>query len=249
MNILLYDIETSPNVAYTWGKYDQNVPEFIQESYMLCYSYRWLGDKSTKVAALPDFDLYKKQPTNDKALVQSLWELFNKADVIIAHNGDAFDIKYSNGRFLTHGLPPPTTYRTIDTLKIARNRFKLNSNKLDDLGQALNLGRKLETGGFGLWVGCMNGDEKSWKLMKKYNKQDVDLLLDVYLTLRPWAKNHPNLNIMFDTDRQCPVCHSHKVQKAGFEFLNGNRRQRWKCQSCGANSYTSLTKEQPLKAA
>lgn len=238
MKILIYDIESSPNLGYSWGKYEQNVLGFVRETYMLCYAYKWYGEQETHVVALPDFPSYKKSKTDDKALVKSLWDLFNLADVIIAHNGDKFDIKYTNGRFLVHGLTPPTTYKTIDTLKVARNRFKLNSNSLNDLGALLKLGKKVETGGFDLWLGCMAGEKEAWEKMKEYNKQDVDLLELVYEKLRPWVKNHPNL--VFNSDRPaCPYCQNETMWKLGTEAFG--TRQRWRCKQCGGNVHTTIT--------
>lgn len=243
--ILAFDIETSPNISYTWGMFEQDVIEFVQESHMLCYSYRWLDEKKTHVVSLPDFENYKKDMTDDSALVKSLWNLFDRADIILAHNGDKFDIKYSNGRFLKHDLPPPSYYRTIDTLKVSRSRFKLNSNKLNALGKLLEIGQKVETGGFHLWLGCMKGDMSSWKLMRKYNKQDVDLLIAVYEKLKVWTKNHPNMAIGLERPT-CPRCSSVHVQKRGLEANAQGVRQRWVCMNCGGNMHTSKDKL-PLK--
>ena len=246
--ILIFDIESAPNLGYVWGKYEQNILSYERETYLLCYAYKWYKETNTKVVALPDFESYKDNPSNDKELVQTLWNLFEQADIIIAHNGDQFDIKYANGRFLYHGLTPPQNYKTVDTLKVARGRFKLNSNKLNDLGTLLQVGKKVETGGFELWLGCMAGDDKAWKKMKKYNKQDVELLEQVYIKLLPWIKNHPNLNFMNDVDRpQCPYCQSEKVWKLGLDKSMSNPRQRWRCMGCGANLYTS-TKSQVLRS-
>lgn len=244
MKILIFDIESSPNLGYVWGKYEQNVLSYEKESNMLCYAYKWYGKTKTKVVALPDFPDYQKDKNDDKSLIQSLWDLFNEADVIIAHNGDKFDIKYSNGRFLYHGLVPPTTYKTVDTLKAARSRFKLNSNSLNDLGKLLKVGKKVETGGFDLWLGCMAGDEQAWSKMKRYNKQDVELLEQVYIKLLPWIKNHPNLSRESETP-SCPHCLSEKAWKIGKDPFAA--RQRWRCQGCGANLYTTLKNEGTLK--
>jgi DNA polymerase elongation subunit (family B) len=240
--ILLFDLETSPNIGYTWGKYETNVIEFIKETYLLCYSYKWLGDKNVVVRALPDYKGYKPSSDNDKQLVTSLWELFNEADIIIAHNGDCFDIKYANGRFLQHGLTPPTTYKTIDTLKTARRRFKMNSNKLDDLGRKLSLGQKLEHNGFAIWKGCMAGDPKSWSIMKRYNKQDVVLLEQLYNELLPWIPNHPNLNVLHGETDKCAVCGHNKLWKIGQHFTGAQLHQRLRCKSCGANNYQPINK-------
>ena len=245
--ILYFDIESAPNISYTWGKYDQNVIEFQQESYMLCYAYAW-NDGKVNVVTLNDFDGHEPHSNNDKALIQSLWELFHEADIIIAHNAKQFDIKYANGRFLSHGLVPPSTYQVVDTLLIARSKFKLNSNKLNDIAKVLKLGRKVDTGGFELWLGCMRGDDKSWYKMAKYNKQDVVLLREVYYRLRAWMSNHPNISAIREEHRpSCSICSSQDVYKKGIEFKGVTKSQRWKCNDCGANLYTGLKELMPLK--
>lgn len=232
--ILLMDLETAPNRAWIWGKYEQNALGFDKEWYVLCYAYKWLGDKTTRAVSLPDFKkLYKKDPEYDARLMQELWDLLDEADIVIAHNGDQFDIKKANARFIAHGLQPPSPYKTIDTLKVARKHFKFNSNKLNDLGKHLGVGEKVETGGFKLWEGCMEGDLTSWKKMVKYNKQDVELLEKVYLKLRPWMTNHPNMNIVDETVGACPICSSTKIQKRGFSPTRVGKKQRYQCTACG----------------
>ena len=229
--ILLFDIETAPNVSYTWGKYEQTAIDFVEEWYMLCFAYKWLN-KPVQVRSLQDYPTYRKQPHNDKYLVTELWELFNQADIIIAHNGDAFDIKKANAAFLRHGLGVPSHYRTIDTLKIARKQFKLNSNKLDDICRHIGIGEKLSTGGFELWKGCMDGDEKAWRKMCQYNKQDVVLLEKLYLKLLPWIYNHPNLNIIFENNG-CTNCGSTDQVSHGFRYAQGTKYRRLQCSTCG----------------
>src|ERR1017187_4133103 len=83
--ILLYDIESSPNIGYTWGKWEQNVIEFVEERQGICFSWKWLGDKETHFLGLPDFPGYKKDPRNNRALIIRLHELFEEAEIIIGH--------------------------------------------------------------------------------------------------------------------------------------------------------------------
>lgn len=230
--ILLFDIETAPNLGFTWGKWEQNVIEFKEDWYMLTFAAKWLGSNKVIIKGLPDFPTYKKDRKNDRELVKSLWDLIDEADVIIAHNGDEFDVKKMNVRFMENGLKPPTPYQTIDTKKVAKKYFRWDSNKLDDLGQYLKLGRKMDTGGFELWQGCMNGDMKAWRKMLQYNKQDVILLEKVYLKLRPWMTNHPNVNILSGTEG-CPGCGSKELQRRGIRVTRTSQFQRYQCQSCG----------------
>ncbi len=166
--ILLFDIETSPSLGYVWTLFETNVIKVKQPWSLLCFSYKWLGDKTTKVVSLPQFSTYKKNPRNDYEVTKKLHELFELADVIIGHNGDKFDIRKVNAKLIEHGFLPPSPYKTIDTLKIARKYFKFDSNRLNDLGELLGLGRKVETGGFTLWEKCINGDLKAWNKMEKY---------------------------------------------------------------------------------
>lgn len=230
--IALIDIENAPNTSYTWGKWEQNVIEFEEHWYILSFSVKWLDKKKITTHALPDFQGYEKHKNNDKALVKELWKVFDEADIIIAHNGDRFDIKKANARFAAYDFKPPSPYKSIDTLKVARKHFKFESNKLDDLGQYLNVGRKLPHTGKHLWLGCMRGDEKSWRTMRRYNAQDVALLERVYLRLRPWMTTHPNLN-SYTKRITCPKCQSPHVQQRGWNVTATGKRARIHCQSCG----------------
>jgi hypothetical protein len=242
MKVLLFDIETAPNLAYVWDKYEQDVIAFKKERYMLSFSYKWLGDAKIHAYSLPMFKGYKKNPEDDKELVRKLHQLFEDADIIVAHNGDNFDIKMANAAFARHGLTPPAPYKTVDTLKVARAKFRFNSNKLDDIGSLLGLGRKHDTGGFKLWLGCLAGLNSAWKKMVDYNKQDVVLLEKVYLKLRPWMTNHPNMNLDDGKAPACPVCKSTEVIRRGFAYTSVSRRQRYCCADCGKWSVGKIQK-------
>lgn len=233
MKVLFLDVENSPNLSYTWGKYEQDVIAFEREWNMLSFAYKWQGTKKVKAFSLPDFKLYKKDLTNDKALLVQLWSLLDEADVVIGHNIDRFDIRKINARFLRHGINPPAPYKTVDTLKLSRKYFSLNSNKLNDVSKYLGIGKKVETGGFSLWLRCMSGDIKAWNTMVKYNKQDVLLLEEVYTHLKSWHTGHPNANLYNETTHKCPVC-AGNTQKRGFLFTRVGKYQRHQCTSCGA---------------
>lgn len=224
--ILHFDLETSPNLGWVWQKWQQDVIAFKEEWELLSFAYKWHGAKKTIAVGQDTF--------SEEILVRRLWQLFDEADVLVAHNANKFDVKKANAKFIQYGLMPPAPYKVIDTLQIAKRYFKFNSNKLDDLGNLLGVGRKVETGGFSLWLGCMNNDPKSWAKMLRYNKQDVLLLEKVYLKLRPWMDNHPALNLLSDKPDACPKCEvSGKMQARGWANTKVARRRRYQCQACG----------------
>jgi DNA polymerase elongation subunit (family B) len=238
--ILFLDIETSPNLAYVWGKYEQDVIAFEKEWYIMSFAYRWDNGK-TQCLSLPDFPAYKKNKEDDKALVSLIWTILDQADIVVAHNGDKFDLRKINARFIAHGLTPCKPYKTVDTLKVARKYFNFNSNKLDDLCKTFNIGMKLDTQGFKTWLGCMSGDLSSWHTMTKYNKHDVELLYKLYYKLLPWIDSHPNMNLLAETADKCPKCLSSKIQNRGFGINATTRYQRIHCQSCGGWARKALS--------
>lgn len=226
LKVLLYDIETAPNLGYVWGKYEQNVLSYVEEGGHLCFSYKWLGEGQGVRAAS------RQGQRTDRALVKKLWKLLDRADVVVAHNGDQFDQKKANARFVLWGLGPPAPYKSVDTKKVAKKYFKFNSNKLDDLGQFLGVGKKLKTGGFELWLGCLAGNKAAWKKMLAYNKQDVRLLEKVYLKLRPWIEGHPNLAAAAGRPDGCPKCGHAKLKSYGWKTTKTRRYVRYRCLSC-----------------
>jgi hypothetical protein len=222
--ILLFDVETSPNIGYTWGKWEQNVIRYVKEWELLSFAYKWLDSDTVHCVS-------RKNKT-ERQLVIELRDLWADSDILVAHNGDEFDLKKARTKFLQHGLKPPPLNRSVDTKKVAKAQFAFNSNSLNDLGETLGLGRKLETGGFDLWLGCMRGEAASWNKMIEYNKQDVLLLEKVYLKMRAWHTSHPNLSAD-SIARACPVCQSDNVRKDGTRINRTIRQQRWHCNECG----------------
>lgn len=222
--ILLFDIETFPNIGYTWGKWEQNVIKFVKDWELASFAYKWLGE--SKITCL------SRRKNTEKSLVKSLYKLFNEADILVAHNGDSFDIKKAKAKFIKFKLDPSALTRSVDTKKIAKSQFAFNSNSLNDLGEYLDLGKKINTGGFELWEGCMANETASWKKMEKYNIQDVKLLEKVYLRLKAWAPSHPSVAAIQDRDG-CANCGSENTQQRGTRVTTKKKYYRYQCQDCG----------------
>lgn len=238
--VLLFDIETCPIIGTAFNLRETDILWTIQDWYMLTFSWMWLEDKKAQVRTLQDYKLYKKQPTSDLELIRELHRLFNEADVVIGHNSDRFDNRKSNARFIINGLEPPSPYQKIDTLKIARKEFGFTSNRLNDLGVYLGVGRKIPTN-IDLWKRCMAGETKAFKEMARYNQQDVLLLKDVYLKLRGWATNHPNMANINGRPLACPKCGAeNQMWSQGVRYTKTGQYRRFQCKACG--SYSSSRK-------
>lgn len=226
MKLLYFDIETTPVVSYVWQPYQTDIIEVVEDWKLLCFAYKW-NDKRVKGVSLADVK-------NEKALVEHIWKLFDEADVICGHNSDSFDIKKSNAKFVEYGLAAPSFYKTIDTKKVAKKYFKFTRNKLDDIAQLFDIGSKINTGGFPLWRRCMAGEKKALREMLRYCKQDVLLLEQVHLKMRPFIQGGPNANLYNGTTHACVNCGSFATQKRGYSYTRVGKYQRIQCTSCGS---------------
>jgi len=231
---LLFDIENAPGTAYIWQlKNDYINPGMLKDEwYMLCWAAKWLGEKKIMSSALYEHKGYNPKKPCDKAILGDLWKLLDGADIVVAHNGDKFDVKKSNARFIRNGMTPPSPYRTVDTLKEAKKHFMFISNRLNELGRILNVGEKIRTGGFDLWEDCMNGDLRAWKKMVRYCKNDVILLEKVYLKLRPYMRTHPNISIIKGS-ASCSKCGSVNLRGRGYFYTNASKKHVYECKDCG----------------
>ncbi len=229
--ILLFDIETSYSVVATFSLYPESISHanILKEPFIICYSYMWLGDTKVNGVAITSKDA---KLGNDKKIVEKLLSVVDQADLVIGHNGDKFDIKYLKARALRHGLQPLNNIRTLDTLKIARKNFKLMSNRLDYLGHYLGVGVKDKVSNIE-WLNALSGDKNSIRKLLTYNKRDVILLRDVYLKLRPWVENHPNIAII--TNGNCPSCGEYEVKQ--HKVRVANKSVYWQMKCLKSNSY------------
>ena len=232
--ILLYDIENAYLIGAAWEVWETNIIEVLQAPYILSVAYKWLGEEKVHFLGLPDFHGFKKyKPHHEEKLITAFHKVMEQADFLCGHNADNFDFKKLNAAFLKYQLPPPKPVKMIDTLKAARRVAKFPSNKLDDLGNTLGIGRKLPHTGKHLWTACMNGERAAWKIMEAYNIQDVLLLEKVYLRLRPYM-THPNVNLTSRKLHACPKCGEQALTKRGYNYSRTGEIQRFQCRECFA---------------
>ena len=180
MKILMLDIETTPMQVYTWGLWDQNIGinQIIKPTEMMCFGAKWQGKKKVTFKSV--------HHDGKKAMLEELHAMMEEADALVGWNSAAFDHKHINREFLENGMQPPSVVKDLDLMSIVKSNFKFPSNKLDYVAQALGVGAKVKHSGFELWIQCMEGNEKAWREMKRYQIQDVVLLEELYQELLPW---------------------------------------------------------------
>jgi DNA polymerase elongation subunit (family B) len=234
--VLLYDIETLFNEGYFFNLYDTSINHnFIKkEKSIITIAYKWLGDKGKAqgLTIADDVRRFKKDPHDDKRILQEFAKVLEEADYIVGHYSDKFDNKFIQSRALINNLPPLKIPAQIDTYKLLKKHFNLNANRLDYVGKLLGFGGKMGMD-WSYWVRCAEGDLAAAKKMLAYNKQDVELLEKIFLKLLPHTDSKLNLALYSGKEGACPSCGSVKTQKRG--LLPGKTRfqQRMQCTDCG----------------
>jgi len=253
--VVTLDIETAPLDVYTWGIWEQDVglDMITQEWSILSYSAKRLGNKRVEFHYTGNRGPDKVR--DDRDLCIRLRELLDNADIVVTQNGQAFDIKKINGRLIMHGLGPYSPIRVIDTKLVAKRYFGFTSNRLEWMGRHVNHTARKDKHkkfpGFELWAECLRDNPKAWAEMRRYNSQDVIATEELYLHMRPWIANHPNMAVYANPEsRACPRCASTRLQQRGRAMSQSGEYLRWHCQSCGGwsrSKSTLLTAEQRSK--
>lgn len=239
--VFLGDVECSPSVSYSFGRFKQFIApkQVIMEPYLLTFAGKWLHNPSIFSRKLTDYpEEFARDHQSDKKLVQDLWQVLDECDIFVAHNA-RFDRGWANQRFAFYGMQPPSPYIVIDTLAALKESFSLPSNSLEAACNYFELdSRKLSHEGFSLWRRCVEGDPEAFAEMEEYNIGDIPTLEELYLTVRPWMKRHPNI-ALFHKDQsvmRCVRCGSDDLVvekgKTAQTFLS--KFTVYRCQECGS---------------
>lgn len=229
---LFFDIETSPNVVLSWRTgYELSIPHdnILEERAIICICWKWEGEKEVH-------SLNWDKRHCDKKMLKKFAQIINSSDEAIGHNSDRYDLKWIKTRCLYHRIPMYPSYVTLDTLKVARNQFLFNSNKLDYIAKFLGFGGKMDTGGFDLWKAVvLDRCRKSLAKMVDYCKQDVVLLEKVYQELRTYAPHKFNYAVAYGGEKtDCPNCESEKtIVSKTRTTASGIIKKQLQCRDCG----------------
>lgn len=234
--ILVIDIETSPLELHGWKLFDENfsLDQISKDWTILSFAAQWVGKK--RVIYMDTGGRGANRVRDDKKLMRPLWKLLDEADIVVAQNGKNFDVRKIMARLIRHGFTPPSPFRVVDTMLVARKYFAFTSQKLKYTSELLGVPPKdehEEFPGFKLWAECLKDNPKAWRVMKRYNKRDILATMHVYLKTRAWDMQHPNLGTFAAAERHiCPHCGSDNVigRNGWREVKNQGVYKRYQCQ-------------------
>lgn len=230
--ILAFDIETAPLLVHVFQLFGNDaigLNQIKDDSFILSFAAKFLDEDKIYY-----FDNRTgKDKSNDKKIIMQAYELFKKADILLGHNIDRFDIKKMNARFILYGLDPLPRIQTIDTLKIAKRYFSFTSNKLEYLAKFLGCTPKSshqKFTGINLWVECLKNNKEAYDELRLYNEQDVLTQIEVYQKL---ARYDESINFQAFTQQVTCICGSTAFYKDGMKYNKQGKFQRYRCEQCG----------------
>lgn len=238
-NILTFDLETRPLMAYIWDCGEQFVGhKQLVEGYdqfeIICAAYAWNDGKPAKVIGWG----YEEQDSS--RVVEEFDKIARTADLIVGKNSAKFDVKMLNSVRMMKGLPglPDWAMSHDDLERQMRKYFRLPSQSLDYISKHLGFGGKVKME-FDDWVKICekreDGGKQAYDKMLKYCRKDVED------TRALWGKLSEHFDSKFNNARFQDLgmackhadCGSVNIGPNGTRMSGGSKYQTYTCRDCG----------------
>ena len=206
----------------------------------ICAAARWYGEEDVMFAAEWEVGGYD-------AFMRQVWSWVDEADILIGHNMAAFDSKHLMSGWAEMGLPAPSPFKVIDTLKIARGSLNMESNTLDSLAKRLGVESKSDKYDVRVAQAAVNGDREAQARIEDYNRGDIVASEALFDRLRPYARNIPHLGMWTDDEMACPSCGSTMTATGKTVHANVQRYEHLHCPNCGAHARGTARLKNPTR--
>lgn len=242
VKVLIYDIEVSPLLAWTYNRYNTNVVKVEQEQKLLSIAYLELvidGNQTILDGDIDNIECITLEDVNydERALTVKLWELFNNNQIVCGFNNKNFDDRHCYKYFMKYNLKPPVPIKQLDIFKEWKKIATLSSNGLDSVNRYLLNDSKTEIKVGDLWYDCLvHKSKEAYSLLKEYNRQDIVLTYNLLKEMVPFTKGIPNLSLLLNHPLACPRCgYINDFEEANYYYTNVGRYNQYRCNKC--NSY------------
>lgn len=206
----------------------------------ICAAARWYGEDEVMFAAEWEVGGYD-------GFMRRVWEWVDEADILIGHNMAAFDSKHLMSGWAEMGLPAPSPYKVIDTLKIARGSLNMESNTLDSLAKRLGVEAKSDKYDVRVAQAAVAGDKDAQARIEGYNRGDIIASEALFDRLRPYAKGIPHLGMWSDDELACPSCGHTMTATGKTVHANVQRYEHLTCPNCGSHARGTARLKNPTR--
>ena len=197
---------------------------------ILCFGYKWLGQKKVYCPAISDYPEFNKNPAAEEPLLRDIYKVIEQADMVITYYGTGYDFKFLTAKFMEYGIGIWPNVPHVDLYYTVKRNFAISRKSLQNVGYYLKLSNEKSGVEGRIWRNAQAGHRDAITWIIKHCRADVLLLEEAYLKLRPLIRRHPKVSGNVD----CPVCGGTHIQRRGHEMnrLQG-RKIRMSCVGCG----------------
>lgn len=221
--------------SYANNLYEAKITE-VKPVTLASFSYKEYGKNKYITKGVWEYETYEE-------FVKALWTIFDDNDFLIGQNIKKFDNRQTLSFFARMGLPAPRPTKFYDTMIIARKNFNLPSYSLKYMVVYFGIGRKIETGGDGLWHKAEEGDPVARRKFLEYNKNDTvvtEKLFDYFLLYG--YTEHPTARFYIHGNG-CLRCKGMSLQSRGDVPRTGGWVKGYCCLTCGKRNYTEVVRK------
>lgn len=194
----------------------------------ICAAWKWYDKKAVEFAS--------EWGDGADEMHKRIWDAYDQADIVVGHNLQGFDTKKLQSAWWLMGLPMPSPFKTVDTLKAARSVLGMESNTLDALCKRAGLVAKTDRYNVEVARAACAGDKAAQRQIKGYNVGDVHATEALLDALRGWIPNHPHMGALSESEIRCPQCGSADLEPNGTYLAVQIRYQQYRCGNCGGNA-------------
>ena len=206
----------------------------------ICAAWRWYGEEEVHFAA-------EWEVGGNDGFLRRLWEVADECDIAIGHHAAGFDFPILAGDWAMLGLPAPSPFKIIDTLKVARSAFSMPSNTLDSLARRLGVEAKSDKYDVRVAQAAVAGDKEAQARIEGYNRGDIIASEALFDRLRPYAKGLPHLGMWTDSENACPNCGHDMAPTGKIAHANVQAYAAMQCPSCGAHGRNTVRLKNPTR--
>ena len=160
--------------------------------FILCMGWKELGKKTVHVESISDHN--DGTWMDDGPLVDRCARILEQADMWVTYNGIKCDVPFLQTRLLLNHKPllPPVAHK--DVYYTVRHKLKMSRSSLLAIQQAMESQSKKTPVRLLQWLKAVcKKDKKALAEIEEHCKNDVLVLEERYLELRPLLLSHPRL--------------------------------------------------------
>lgn len=126
---------------------------------------------------------------DDSLTTKQIAAILVKHDVLVAHNGNFFDLPYLRTRLLRWNLPRLPDVKIVDPWRIAKNKLRLQYNSLGNIANFVGIKQEKTPLHMAVWMEAIfNGTKSAMDNIVDHCQKDVLVLEGVFNMVKPYIK-------------------------------------------------------------